>query len=316
MERRAFEIKELRVERAEGKPAKLGGYAAVFNSNSVVLDEGAGPFVERIQPGAFGASLGGDVRALFNHDPNFILGRSTAGTLRLVEDERGLAFELDLPETTLGRDLAVSVERGDIREMSFAFRVPKGGDAWAKVGNDWLRTLKQVTLVDVSPVTFAAYPATEVGLRSVAVDAETRAALKKVQAEEQSAVQQLADERAARERKLQLRERALPREQRASPRAADLERFREQWKAEKREAPYEDKIDAVWCALYALLGSPWPAEGPGWHIEATYPDRVIVERLPGQYYSYPLTFDVENVPQLGAPTSVEAQYVPVAAPAA
>jgi HK97 family phage prohead protease len=187
MEVRAFEIAELRLERAEGKAPRIGGYAAVFNSESVDL----GGFVERIAPGAFGGSLskGADVRALWNHDRNVILGRTKSGTLRLTEDARGLAFELDLPDTQAGRDLAVLVERKDISGMSFAFRTQ--ADNWAKVAGAWLRTLLEVDLIDVSPVTFPAYPATEVGVRAACDAREALAGLQAAQAQEDARLRRL-----------------------------------------------------------------------------------------------------------------------------
>jgi len=191
MERRAFEIKELRVERVEGRGVKLGGYAAVFDSESVDL----GGFTERIARGAFSGSLAKDVVALVNHNPDKPLARTSAGSLKLVEDERGLAFEAGpLPDTSHARDVVADIEAGNIRGMSFAFRTLQ--DVWAKVGpGKWLRTLLDVELLDVSPVTWPAYPSTEVALRAQDGAAEALAGLAKAQA---------ADE--ARERRLRLLE--------------------------------------------------------------------------------------------------------------
>lgn len=197
MERRAYEISELRVERAEGKLPRIAGYAAVFESESIDL----GGFVERVARGAFAGSLAGDVRALWNHDPMHLLGRTTAGTLRLAEDSRGLAIELDPPDTQTGRDVVTLIERRDVTGMSFAFRTLK--DAWAKVAGSWLRTLLEVELFDVSPVTFPAYPATEVGLRAACDAKDAQAGLKAAQDAEQRQV----DQAAARERRLRLLER-------------------------------------------------------------------------------------------------------------
>jgi hypothetical protein len=166
--RRSYEIMELRLAKAEAG-TKLGGYAAVFGSASRTLDDGTGPFVERIVPGAFAGSLDGkeDVKALLNHNTDIVLGSTAAGTLRLSEDQRGLGFELDLPDTSAGRDLAVSIGRGDIRGMSFGFITPKGGDQWTKASGEWVRTLRTVRLLDVSPTPYPAYQTTEVGFRSV-----------------------------------------------------------------------------------------------------------------------------------------------------
>ena len=143
----------------------LTGHAAVFG----MLSEDLSYFRERIDKGAFEDSIAkDDVRALFNHDPNFILGRTGPKTLRMREDDRGLYVEIDLPDTQLARDLAVSIGRGDVSQMSFAFETIM--DAWDFTDRDNpIRTLKKVRLYDVSPVTYPAYADTdvEVALRSM-----------------------------------------------------------------------------------------------------------------------------------------------------
>jgi HK97 family phage prohead protease len=140
------------------------GYASIFESTSQNL----GGFVERVAPGAFKKTLQeADVRALFNHDQNQILGRVTAGTLRLQEDTKGLRYEIDLPNTQLGRDLAELLRRGDINGSSFGFRTIE--DDWGETRDGYpLRTLRSVQLIDVSPVTFPAYLAAEASLRTLA----------------------------------------------------------------------------------------------------------------------------------------------------
>jgi HK97 family phage prohead protease len=179
MERRWMDA-GLRIERIDGKATRVGGYAAKFDSESVDL----GGFVERIAQGAFSGSMDKDIRALWNHDTNHVLGRRSAGTLRLVEDTVGLAFELDLPDTQAGRDVAVSIERRDVTGMSFGFAVRK--DQWAKIGDKrWLRTLLDVDLMEISPTGFPAYQSTEVGMRSTDV-ADCAAAFARAQAEHES----------------------------------------------------------------------------------------------------------------------------------
>lgn len=172
-ERRLFTMDELRVA-ADGKRT-ISGHAAVFNRNS----EPMWGFVERVAPGAFSESIGADdVRALFNHDPNIVLGRNTAKTLRLSEDATGLAVEIDPPDTQAARDLLVSMERGDVTQMSFGFSVIT--DDWATVDEQTMRTLRKVRLYDVSPVTFPAYPDTDVSVRSleeIAAEGKTRLAI-------------------------------------------------------------------------------------------------------------------------------------------
>lgn len=162
LERRVVAAHDLRASKDGGTP-KLAGYAAVFESYS--LDMG---FRERIAQGAFTQALArSDTRALFNHDPNYVLGRQQAGTLTLREDEQGLYMENTPPDTQWARDLMVSIERRDISQMSFGFTVKQ--DDWRKVDGEWVRTLLEIDqLFDVSPVTFPAYPDTQVALRSFA----------------------------------------------------------------------------------------------------------------------------------------------------
>ena len=141
----------------------LRGHAAVFDS----LSENLGGFREQITPGAFDGVLEDDVRALFNHDSNFVLGRTRAGTLNLSIDERGLAYEIDMPDTTTAKDLMESIKRGDISQSSFGFRVED--DDWSKDEDGRvIRTIKKVgSLLDVSPVTYPAYQATDATMRSL-----------------------------------------------------------------------------------------------------------------------------------------------------
>lgn len=168
IERRCFVVDELRVEgRGDAKKPVIYGHAAVFNQ----LSEDLGGFREQIAPGAFASAVKeDDVRALFNHDPNFVLGRSKSGTLRLSEDNTGLAIEIDTPDTQIARDLMVSMERGDITQMSFGFRVMPDGSNWGQSSDgSVIRTLTNVRLYDVSPVTYPAYPQTDVAMRSLDV---------------------------------------------------------------------------------------------------------------------------------------------------
>ena len=157
----AFPV-ELRVDTEGDEPPKIRGHAAVFDK----LSENLGGFREKIAPGAFSRAIKkDDVRALFNHDSNYILGRTKSNTLTLEEDEKGLAVEIDPPDTQWARDLMVSIKRGDISQMSFGFTVKD--DVWEHFeGKDSIRTLKDVNLFDVSPVVFPAYPQTDVKVRS------------------------------------------------------------------------------------------------------------------------------------------------------
>ena len=151
----------------------LTGYAAVFDQGADI----GGMWVEYVRKGAFDKTLQeADVRCLYNHDTNIVLGRNTAGTLRLKTDKTGLYFECDLPDTGAAESLWESINRGDVTQCSFGFRTIK--DRWYQeeiAGTDSAgkpikimrdaRELLEVQLFDVSPVTYAAYDGTSVSAR-------------------------------------------------------------------------------------------------------------------------------------------------------
>lgn len=169
-ETRTLDLAELRAVPADNAPAggKLTGYAAVFNQDSEPLPAGDRTFIERIKPGAFSNVLGNDVRALVNHDPNQVLGRTGSGTLKIEQDNRGLKVEISPPDTSFARDLMESVKRGDVTQMSFGFRMGPDGDTWTRTGENIIREINQVAeLSDVSVVTYPAYPDTTVAARSL-----------------------------------------------------------------------------------------------------------------------------------------------------
>jgi HK97 family phage prohead protease len=160
---RTLPVRELRVTQDAGAPAKLVGYASVFNAWS----EDLGGFRERVQPGAFSNAVkASDIRALINHDPSLILGRTKNGTLSVREDDTGLWMEVALPDTQYARDLAESVKRGDIDQMSFGFSVLSDDWVWADDGTIRRTIIEIDRLYDVSPVTYPAYPQTSVSARS------------------------------------------------------------------------------------------------------------------------------------------------------
>ncbi len=144
--------------------SRLHGYAAVFNSEAVL-----GDFTEVIRHGAFAKSLatGSNIRALYHHQGDALLGTTRGKTLMLREDDKGLAFELALPDTTHGRDLAVLVERGDVAGCSFGFRVREGGDSWEERDGRMVRELRDVELVEITLTSDPAYQDTTVALRSL-----------------------------------------------------------------------------------------------------------------------------------------------------
>lgn len=164
VEKRTIAAEEFQI-RATGNGSdymQFSGYAAVFDSPSEPL-----PFTETIAPGAFGKSLRSrnEVKMFVNHNADQVLASKRAGTLRLVEDAKGLFVEADLPPTTYARDLSVLMQRGDVTSMSFGFTVPSGGDTWIDGSN---RRLNEVRLHEVSVVTgFPAYEATSASVRSI-----------------------------------------------------------------------------------------------------------------------------------------------------
>jgi len=168
--RRNFKFIQPEVRGSSNNPV-LTGYAAVFNS----LSEDLGGFREKLEPGCFADAIRkSDPRALLNHDSNIVLGRSSAGTLRLWEDTVGLGVEIHPPKTQTAKDLIELIRRGDISQMSFGFIV--GLDRWERIDGENIRTiLATVELFDVSIVTYPAYPDTSVKVDSRAFDG--RAAL-------------------------------------------------------------------------------------------------------------------------------------------
>lgn len=166
----------IKIEKREGKPDLIVGYAAVFYDPN---DPGTAYRMfdwleERIKPGAFDRAIKErhDARGLFNHDPSHILGRVTSDTCRLSVDSVGLRYEIDVPDTQTGRDLVTSIQRGDISGSSFAFRATKV--IWIDEvidGHDMqIREIHDLDLGDVGPVTYPAYQATTADTRSNGAD--------------------------------------------------------------------------------------------------------------------------------------------------
>lgn len=165
---RSLKLTELRTDAGEDGKVFLSGYAATYNT----LSEDFGYWRERIMPGAFARAVaeGQDVRHLINHDPNLVLGRTSSGTTVLTEDSKGLAFRTELPDTSFGRDLVISVNRRDVNECSFGFIPVK--TAWvedataADESSRVIRELRDIDLFDVSTVTYPAYPGTSTEART------------------------------------------------------------------------------------------------------------------------------------------------------
>jgi uncharacterized protein len=158
----------------EQGPIIISGYAAVFNSKTSIGDF----FEEVIAPGAFSRTISenGDIRALFNHNWDHVLGRTRNGTLKVEEDTRGLKFEVELPNTSMARDLAESLRRGDINQCSFGFFATN--DTWDYAVEPAVRTLNEVELYEISVVSIPAYEDTEVALRSKEIDGQVEKRLK------------------------------------------------------------------------------------------------------------------------------------------
>jgi len=175
-ETRTVEITNIITRSEDDEPIRISGYAAVFNSRTSIGNF----FDEVIKPGAFKNSINddeADIRALFNHDWDKVLGRTKADTLSLSEDDKGLKFDLELPNTTYARDLAESMERGDIDQCSFGFVVT--GEEWDYNQEPALRTITDVELYEISVVSIPAYEDTEASLvRSKDLDAKVEKRMK------------------------------------------------------------------------------------------------------------------------------------------
>lgn len=176
--RRAVTLTGIEVRKRGDGGVVVRGHAAVFDSPTMI-GPAVGGFEEVVAPGAFAKTLadGADVRFLFNHNPDLILARTKSGTLTLREDRVGLAVEAQLAPTSVGRDLAILLERGDVSQMSFGFRVVK--DKWETVNRSdgaavERRTVLEAQLLDVSGVTYPAYDETDLALREATLARELR----------------------------------------------------------------------------------------------------------------------------------------------
>ncbi len=164
IEQRVITATNLEIRAADDGKKTLRGYAAMYNS----LSENLGGFREQIAPGAFRSAFeeGADIKAFWNHNSDHVLGRTVAGTLRLFDDENGLAIEIDPPESAAA--FIEAVNRGDVSQMSFGFSVLPDGDR-VELDEDGMviRTLTAVRLFEVSPVAMPAYPATTISSRTL-----------------------------------------------------------------------------------------------------------------------------------------------------
>lgn len=152
--------------REEGNELKIEGYFAVFNSNYQIFDD----LSESVAPGAFDDTLGDDIRALINHDSSLVLGRNTAHTLDLRQDEHGLWGSITInPNDQDAMNLYARVQRGDVDQCSFGFDIlSEDYDVRDDGSVHW--TIKKVRLYEVSVCTFPAYEETNVKARSAQRD--------------------------------------------------------------------------------------------------------------------------------------------------
>lgn len=179
IERRCYPMLLQRAANAEGETEppmpRLTGYAAVFDQVTVLLPAdtwyaGSPEIREVIERGAFAKSITqSDQRAVWNHNTDIVLGRRQRGTLKLWEDAKGLGNEISPPDTDLIRDMVIApIERGDVDQMSFAFRVIR--DSVLEEDNVITITLKELDLVEVSPCVIPQYTGTDIGLSARSMD--------------------------------------------------------------------------------------------------------------------------------------------------
>lgn len=162
---RVIEGAELRAGLTGDERPIISGYAVLYNRQSVEF----GGFTEVITPGAFGDTLGDDIRALWQHNRDQVLGRTAAGTLLLDDDETGVRFDLYPPDTQTGRDAVELIRRGDVNQMSFGFfddlvQWERGDDG------EPVRRVLRARLIEVSPVTWPMYPESSAMVRDLQGD--------------------------------------------------------------------------------------------------------------------------------------------------
>lgn len=162
--RALFEAAGLEIRKAPDGTSMLLGHAVLWEKKSLPI---YGSFREQVRKGAFTKSLQeNNIRALWNHNSDFVLGSTKAKTLRVLEDAKGLYFEIDLPDTSIAKDASITVSRGDVDGMSFGFNTRK--QEWDETDpKNIVRTLIDVDLREISPTPFPAYPQSKVGIRSV-----------------------------------------------------------------------------------------------------------------------------------------------------
>jgi HK97 family phage prohead protease len=180
MERRYTPPGTLKVEsRADGTKYIIGYGAVFYRENDTGTEYRLWPdLVERVAATAFSRAIREkqDVRGLFNHDTNHVLGRTSAGTMTLSVDSVGLRYEITPPDTQSGRDVLALVSRGDITGSSFSFSVQKESILRGANNSPDVRVLEDVDLYDVGPVTFPAYEAATAGVRGESDAGEARKA--------------------------------------------------------------------------------------------------------------------------------------------
>lgn len=175
---RRYTTGSVEVRQVEDRPPMISGYAAVFNEEAVIADR----FREVIRPGAFArmvANPPSDLKALYNHDPNEVIGAISNGTLRISEDAKGLRYEVDInTDDPAAMSVLAKIRRGDVNKSSFAFGVTESGQDIERgsPGQLPLRIVKEAELFDVSPVAFPAYAGSSVSARSEEVEADAAVA--------------------------------------------------------------------------------------------------------------------------------------------
>jgi uncharacterized protein len=180
--RALFAASKMEIRKAENGLQTLAGYAVKWDQESLPIFDS---FFEKVQRGAFTNSIkDNNIHALWNHNSDMVLGCTRAKTMTLFEDDVGLGFTIDLPDTTSGRDAGITVSRGDVEGMSFGFNVRKA--EWDETNPDHVvRTLMDVDLQEISPTAWPAYIQTEVEARSARDDFADYKNIKDKRSEEQ-----------------------------------------------------------------------------------------------------------------------------------
>lgn len=311
-----YKVPKIEIRAADDGSKLITGHGAVFNKSSQNL----GGFVEQVATSAFNKTMGeADIRALVNHDANILLGRNQNDTLDLTTDDVGLRYDITPPDTSAARDWLVLLERGDISQSSFSFRAIDVD--WGIDENDVpLRTLKEVALYDVGPVTFPAYLDADSGIggsgRAALMDLAERRSVKFEEVVELATHGELRDLiKDGLKQPVKHKDKLIVTTRSGEP-TADEQRAAAKERAEARDidpvpGSYESVSEALQDAIEAWAAGQTLSSWYYVYIDATFPDRVVASLYGGAWdydgetFQFDYSIDADGAVTLGEPSKVQ-----------